>query len=91
MRKSILAFLVALFPIGSYGNFCGKGNNGLTIPAIDDLDMACYHHDICFKGFFKDNTKCNREFRNRLTPIINANAWNTIKGAYARAAYALFS
>ncbi|MGT2887765.1 phospholipase [Streptococcus didelphis] len=80
----------SLLPVASYGNFCGKGNNGYDSPAIDDLDQACYHHDLCFQGFGQDNQTCNQEFRDRLEPILASNAWYTYKGAYARAAYALF-
>ncbi|WP_228113006.1 phospholipase A2 family protein [Streptococcus mitis] len=81
----------SLFSIGSYGNYCGYGNNGYSIPAIDDLDMACFYHDKCFKGFLADNRSCNAAFLTRLSPIVANNAWNTTKGAYARAAVVLFS
>ncbi|HFI0036081.1 TPA: hypothetical protein ACGOTT_000995 [Streptococcus suis] len=30
----------AIFPIGSYGNFCGMGNNGWLTKPIDNLDSA---------------------------------------------------
>lgn len=80
----------AIFPIGSYGNFCGMGNNGWLTKPIDNLDSACLWHDACFKGFGADNRQCNREFINRLKPIIASTNTSSYKGVYARAAYALF-
>ncbi|NME50441.1 phospholipase A2 family protein [Enterococcus cecorum] len=79
-----------LFPIGAYGNYCGKGNKGWNKKPIDDLDSACREHDKCFKGFFKNNDKCNRDFIRKLLPIIQANP-GTKKGIYAMAAAKLFS
>ncbi|KXT63626.1 Phospholipase A2 family enzyme [Streptococcus gallolyticus] len=81
----------ALFPIGAYGNYCGKGNNGWNVAPIDDLDSACREHDKCFKGFTKDNRSCNKAFLTRLAPIIQKNNVSTTKGAYALAAFKLFS
>lgn len=85
---SILSFDL---PIGNYGNYCGKGNLGGQ--PIDDLDSACQYHDGCFKGFSDTsaaNKKCNMGFIKRLAPIIYKNNGLTTKGAYARAAVAIF-
>lgn len=79
----------ALFPIGSYGNYCGKGNNGWNKKPIDNLDSACREHDKCFKGFFKDNSACNKAFVKRLLPIWQTEGF-TKKGLYASAAIHLF-
>lgn len=81
----------ALFPIGSYGNYCGMGNKGWHLAPIDDLDSACKEHDKCFKGFTSDNRSCNKAFLKRLLPIIQVNSGLTTKGAYALAAYKLFA
>lgn len=89
--STLAAMERALFPIGAYGNYCGKGNNGWNVAPIDDLDSACREHDKCFKGFTKDNRSCNRAFLTRLAPIIQKNNVSTAKGAYALAAFKLFS
>lgn len=89
--STLAAMERALFPIGSYGNYCGKGNNGWNVAPIDDLDSACREHDKCFKGFTKDNRSCNKAFLTRLAPIIQKNNASTTKGAYALAAFKLFS
>lgn len=81
----------ALFPIGAYGNYCGMGNKGWNVPPIDDLDSACFLHDLCFKGFHADNTECNREFCRRLLPVIQKAQPGTYKSIYAKAAFKLFS
>ncbi|MDY3042706.1 phospholipase A2 family protein, partial [Streptococcus pluranimalium] len=81
----------ALFPIGDYGNYCGKGNNGWNKQPIDDLDAACREHDKCFKGFTKDNRACNQAFLRRLAPIMQKNNVTSKKGGYASAAFYLFS
>lgn len=80
-----------LFPIGSYGNYCGKGNKGWDKKPIDDLDSACREHDKCFKGFNAKSKSCNRAFVKRLLPIVQTNSPLTYKGAYAAAALKLFS
>lgn len=79
-----------LFPIGSYGNYCGKGNNVGSYPK-DNLDRACKYHDKCWNGVFGKNTKCNRAFVRRLLPIVQTTSPLTYKGIYARAAMKLFS
>lgn len=89
--SALAAMERALFPIGAYGNYCGKGNNGWNVAPIDDLDSACREHDKCFKGFTKDNRSCNKAFLTRLAPIIQKNSALTTKGAYALAAFKLFS
>jgi len=81
---------LALFPIGSYGNYCGKGNNGYDKTAIDNLDSACRTHDMCFTGFNSSSAACNQVFIGALLPIVQATTAHTTKGAYARAAVALF-
>lgn len=81
----------ALFPIGSYGNYCGKGNNGWNKKPVDDLDAACRAHDVCFKGFNAKSKSCNRAFISKLRPIANRTPITTYKGVYARAAIKLFS
>ncbi|WP_438830874.1 phospholipase A2 family protein [Streptococcus pluranimalium] len=81
----------ALFPIGDYGNYCGRGNNGWNKQPIDDLDAACREHDKCFKGFLKDNRACNQAFLRRLAPIMQKNNVTSKKGGYASAAFYLFS
>ncbi|MGM0140291.1 hypothetical protein IGI65_002776 [Enterococcus sp. DIV0755b] len=83
--------LRALFPIGSYGNYCGKGNKGWNKNPIDDLDSACREHDKCFQGFNAKSKACNRAFVRRLLPIVQTNSPLTYKGAYAAAALKLFS
>lgn len=80
-----------LFPIGSYGNYCGKGNNGWDKQPIDELDSACREHDKCFKGFNSKSKACNREFVRKLLPIVQTNSATTYKGIYAAAALKLFS
>lgn len=75
----------ALFPIGSYGNYCGKGNKGWNKKPIDDLDAACRSHDACFKGFNAKSKSCNRAFISKLRPIANRTPITTYKGVYARA------
>lgn len=79
------------FPIGNYGNYCGKGNEGGK--PIDDLDSACKSHDACFLGFNNKtakNKKCNFNFVGRLLPIVQYTSVLSYKGAYARAAVHLF-
>jgi hypothetical protein len=81
--------LYSLFPIGSYGNYCGKGNNGYDKTPIDNLDSACRAHDKCFNGFFKKNTTCNQAFIKKLLPIVQSERFSK-KGIYAFAAIQLF-
>lgn len=78
-------------PLGNYGNYCGKGNKGGT--PIDDLDRACQAHDRCFLGFNNKTAKnktCNYDFLYKVMPIVQYTSIFTYKGAYARAALALF-
>lgn len=89
--SAIASMEKALLPIGSYGNYCGKGNNGWSKQPIDDLDAACREHDKCFKGFTKDNRACNQAFLRRLAPIMQKNNTTSKKGGYALAAFYLFS
>lgn len=89
--SALAAMERSIFPIGSYGNYCGIGNNGWNVAPIDDLDSACREHDKCFKGFTKDNRACNRAFLRRLLPIIQVNGVLSDKGSYALAAYKLFA
>ncbi|MGV3078566.1 phospholipase A2 family protein [Streptococcus pluranimalium] len=63
----------ALFTIGDYGNYCGKGNNGWNKEPIDDLEAACKENDKCFKGFNKDKRACNQAFFKRLAPNMEKN------------------
>lgn len=91
-NKGLQPTVRALFPIGSYGNYCGKGNKGMTKKPIDDLDSACRAHDRCFKGFNSKSKACNRAFVKRLMPIVQKNKGKTTyKAVYARAAMKLFS
>ena len=67
-----------------YGNYCGKGNSGGA--PIDDLDYACYRHDMCFV-WGGNNTQCNNQMLVRLLPIIQVTPkfsykWNVAVGAY---------
>lgn len=80
----------ALFPIGSYGNYCGKGNNGYDKTPIDNLDSACRDHDKCFKGWNDASIPCNQVFVGKLMVIVQATSAISDKGAYARAALYLF-
>lgn len=79
----------SLFPIGSYGNFCGKGNNGWDKYPIDDLDAACKGHDKCFV-WGGDNTACNTQFCKELDWVIKFAQDGYRKKAYAMAAKVLF-
>ena len=81
---------LALFSIGSYGNYCGKGNNGYDKKPIDDLDSACRDHDKCFKGWNDASIPCNQVFVGKLLVIVQATSAVSDKGAYARAAVYLF-
>lgn len=89
--SALAAMERAILPLGSYGNYCGMGNNGWNVAPIDDLDSACREHDKCFKGFTKDNRACNQAFLRRLLPIIQVNGVLSNKGSYALAAYKLFA
>ena len=63
-------------------NWCGPGCSGPGAP-INDVDAACKAHDDCYRRC-GNPCECDREFLNRLHPIINQ---NTQKGRHARLLY----
>lgn len=79
-----------LLPIGSYGNYCGKGNRPGTNP-IDNLDSACRTHDNCYARSGWGNKTCDRNFVRALLPIIQTTNATTYKYWYAVAAAKIFS
>lgn len=88
-RRTIRALTKAF----SYGNWCGKGNNGKT--PIDRLDRACKAHDLCYEKKGWSSKSCNREFVNELKRIKGPNrdyqTLNVYGRLYLDAAIALFS
>ena len=44
-----------------YGNWCGPGNPkpGETPEPIDELDLACKHHDKCYERFGYYTCRCD--------------------------------
>ncbi|MBZ3798230.1 phospholipase [Lacticaseibacillus paracasei] len=89
VEKTVGRIKRALFPIGSWENYCGKGNNGWSKNPVDNLDAACREHDKCFKGFSMKSAACNRAFIKRLLPIVQRGGFSA-KGLYASAAITLF-
>jgi hypothetical protein len=48
----------------TYGNFCGKGNNGFLLPPIRDggTDACCKDHDECWQsGWVAGNKNCEEQ------------------------------
>lgn len=62
--------------------WCGPGCSGPGAP-INEVDAACKAHDHCYREF-GPSCHCDREFMNRLRPLINP---HTTKGRHARLLY----
>ena len=45
-----------------HGNYCGLGDNGPGLPAVDALDLACEHHDACTPSGGVATCACNARF-----------------------------
>lgn len=42
-----------------HGNYCGKGQRGEGLPAIDALDAACQRHDACYEASGYSSCACD--------------------------------
>ncbi|SDK38817.1 phospholipase A2 family protein [Alkalibacterium thalassium] len=77
----------------TYGNWCGKGQNGRT--PIDNLDWACARHDACYAQRGWGNSACDRIFVSELRAVKNnSTQWNRLSffgKTYLNAAILLFS
>lgn len=50
-----------------HGNYCGPGNRGGE--PVDELDLACQLHDVCYLKYGRDNPRCDLEMLRMLRHI----------------------
>lgn len=84
-----VSYRVAASNLILYGNYCGKGNRGWSVPPVDSIDAACREHDKCYVHG-GNNTECNRSFCQKLRVLLRNYEEGTTKFRFIAAAMTVF-
>lgn len=55
-----------------HGNYCGKGQRGEGLPAIDALDAACMRHDACYESSGFSSCACDAALRREAAAVADS-------------------